>query len=148
MTNDLKARLDAMVREEQPFHTYHDYERALEAVALDLLSKLDATEDQVKALTSMKRVACCLYCGEGFSYLPGDEQSRKDAQAAILAHDPVCPKNHLVAQVKTLTAALEESTGCLNDACQAIAIYGDQPPQLYLDAIDKARAALNPGGEP
>ena len=38
--------------------------------------------------------------------------------------------------------ALEDCVGALGDACHATAIYGDQPPQLYLDALDAARRAL------
>lgn len=38
--------------------------------------------------------------------------------------------------------ALEAASAALRDACQATAIYGDQPPQMYLDALDAVNAAL------
>ena len=44
----------------------------------------------------------------------------------------------------TLREALEEAESAIRDACHATAIYGDQPPQLYLDALAKIRAALSP----
>lgn len=40
--------------------------------------------------------------------------------------------------------ALREAESAIHDACHATAIYGDQPPQMYLDAL-KTIAALDTG---
>lgn len=51
-------------------------------------------------------------------------------------------------QAGRMREALEDCVGALGDACHATAIYGDQPPQLYLDALDAARRALALKEEP
>lgn len=44
--------------------------------------------------------------------------------------------------IAELEGALKAAEPALRDACQATAIYGDQPPQMYLDALHQVRAVL------
>ena len=43
-------------------------------------------------------------------------------------------------------SALKAAAAALGDACHAAVIYGDQPPQMYLDALDAVHAALRDAG--
>lgn len=38
--------------------------------------------------------------------------------------------------------AMEKALQALDDACLSRSVYGEQPPQLYLDAAESLRAAL------
>lgn len=51
--------------------------------------------------------------------------------------------------VEQFRGLLSDARGVIRDACQATAIYGDQPPALYLDTITASEAALaSPPGAP
>jgi hypothetical protein len=62
-----------------------------------------------------------------------EHQDRLAAEAKLADRDGT---------VLALREALDLGRAAIRDSCHAIAIYGDQPPVMYLEALEKANAAL------
>lgn len=75
------------------------------------------------------------------TYRCHSEPGANDALIAEL-HNAYPQLRAALAEQEQMREALTNCVGALGDACHATAIYGDQPPQLYLDALDAARRAL------
>jgi hypothetical protein len=46
-----------------------------------------------------KRMAVCIYCGQGVAYDPDDKEAAGKVYEQAKAHDLVCPKNPLVKRI-------------------------------------------------
>lgn len=63
-----------------------------------------------------------------------------------IAHDFETARLRVVELTKQrdeLRDALVQANSAVRDACHAVAIYGDTPPQMYLDSLDTTAAVLS-----
>lgn len=122
MTTDLKARLDAMVREQWADKTWS---AATQAVALDLLSKLDAAEAKNEKQKSDFETSF----RESLNTITRLTEERNAAEAQVTA---------LAAERDALNALLmewEEPGGCGCDtfSCKGTCLVGRTRAALKLD---------------